>query len=94
MLIDLQRTMYTDYQVGTARLIKKINSEINSVDKKEKLKYLYENGYFNINQDLLFSELRDIYGGILDKSYVKNSSISEIDLQISYPVVQLGLGEL
>lgn len=94
MLIDLQRTMYTDYQVGTARLIKKINSEINSVDKKEKLKYLYENGYFNINQDLLFSELRDIYGGILDKSYVKNSSISETDLQISYPVVKLGLGEL
>ena len=94
LLTDLQRTMYTDYQIGTARLIKKIKNEISSVDKKDKLKFLYEAGYFNINRDYLFSELRDIYEGILDKSYVKNSSLSEAELQISYPIVQLELGDL
>ena len=93
-LTDLQKTMYKDYQVGAAMLINKIKNEIGDIEKKKKLEYLYKVGYFNIDQDLLFPELREVFSAIFDNGYVKNSILSEAELQVKYPVDRIELGDL
>ena len=93
-LTDLQKTMYKDYEVGAAMLINKIKNEIGDIEKKKKLEYLYKVGYFNIDQDLLFPELREVFSAIFDNGYVKNSILSEAELQVKYPVDRIELGDL
>lgn len=91
---NTRKQMFSEYQKKASKILSKVDAGIKNVDKKEKLKYLFQNGFFNIDTSLLIPQLLTWYNSFDIEKIKKDSTSTYAILITSYPISQLTLEDM
>lgn len=88
------QAQYTDYQVYVATKLSEINDAFSGIKDKDKLKILFEKGYFNIDRTLLITQLIVVYDSLVSDAIIKMSTTPIEELLKFYKINKLRIGDV